>query len=432
MSDIAQPITTTNLPVLNSDSIRIVLERNLPKMIAKQEAALALIQEIQPIPSNIPQEQQDEMAEDINARLAAAREVFGYVQKLRMEATKPIDELKDQLMEYERPLDTKAQAKSLYNEKRRILEVYQQEKHDRVQREKADAAKKKDQENFKVDLRARILQALSDNVIETVKRADDYARNLFTTLEPDNFDSHAEQFKKSKPKLKPETFNQCFVVPTDMIDKAKQYFQGGDFTAFVQEFQKEETYDKWNSAIQEAVAPIMNEWRARVPDLKIECIARANASAEEKKKLDEERKARDEQEQKTRQEQLDAAVAEQNKKIQEEAGLQKMSNEFVAQAATQGLEDSGKTKLVLKFTDPKQAGKGFLQIVYEVMSHPDFQSGYPMFQKRDAKKKLMQDEKGRPVYIDPVQWWVDFWLNNCNSSVPGTTITEDAKIVIRK
>ncbi len=425
-----QPITTTNLPVLNSDSIRIVLERNLPKMIAKQEAALALIQEIQPIPSNIPQEQQDEMAEDINARLAAAREVFGYVQKLRMEATKPIDELKDQLMEYERPLDTKAQAKSLYNEKRRILEVYQQEKHDRVQREKQEAAKKKELENHKVDMKTRILENLNGMVTNSIKRVDSGSRDYFATATLEDFDKKADTYKGNKPKLKMPDYEACFQVTFNM-----DLIKPDEVALFIAEVKTEQTYDIWNAAFVEVISPVLNEWRAKIPDLKkqlqeVEELRKQDAAKADELKLQQQEQAQKEAE--ARQKQLDDAAAEQNKKIQEEAGLQKMSNEFVAQAATQGLEDSGKTKLVLKFTDPKQAGKGFLQIVYEVMSHPDFQSGYPMFQKRDAKKKLMQDEKGRPVYIDPVQWWVDFWLNNCNSSVPGTTITEDAKIVIRK
>jgi hypothetical protein len=398
-----------------------LLKNNLPKLEKWSARAHAELDSIVK-PTN------DEEREDANASLAAVRDVYNASMKARKEMTDITDAFKDMVMEYERPFDSKAGAKSKYNEKRKLIEDYDQEKLERVRKEQAETAKKKEVENLKVDLRSRILQSLSDNVVATVKKADDYARELFATLTVDNFDTHAEQFKKQKPKLKLDTYNACFVVPNDLIPRAKTLLQGGDFTAFVEELQKEESYDRWNSAIQEAVSPVLNEWRARIPDLKLECIEKSKASEEEKLRLDDERKKRDEQEKENRQKLLDKAAEDQKAKIQEEANMNKMSNEFAAQAANQTLEEAGGVKQVLKFNDPKTTPKALMAIIFHCFSHPEFQG----IQKRDKNKKLVFDSKGRPEYVEEVQAWIDFFLKKCDGQVEGTQIFEDAKTIVRK
>lgn len=419
---------TTTLPVPAQEvreKLPALLQKSLPLLEKWKARADAALDEIQVINNK-------EEAEEVIAILAAVRDVYNKQYETRKEMTDLTDAFKDVVMEFERPFNPDAKAKSKYNEKKKVLEVWQQKELDRIQQEKIEAAKKKEVENLKVDLRARFLQALSNNVVDTVKKADDYARNLFATLDLDNFDAHSEQFKKQKPKLKQETYNACFVCPNDLMDRAKTLFGPSVFSELCAEVQKEETYDKWNAAIQEAVAPVLNEWRAKIPDLKAELIAKTNASAEERVRLENERTARDEQERKNREAQLNTIAKQNSDKIQEDANMDKMSNEFASQALSQTIGDPGRTKLVLKFIDPKLAGKAFMEIMYHVMSHPDFQQQYPCFQRRDAKKKLMVDDKGRPVYMEHVQWWIDWFLDNCNASITGTIISEDAKVTIRK
>lgn len=418
MTDTTNTTTIATLPevVPMREQLPALLEKNIPLLEKWSAKANAALDTINPITT-------DEEREDAVAKLAAVRDVYNASVEKRKQMTEIVDAFKDAVMEYERPFDTKTGVKSKYNEKRKFIEEYDQRKLEERRKQEAEAAKKKELENLKVDLRAKILQNLSNNVVETVKRADEYARNLFATLEADNFDVQAEQFKKQKPKLKQETYDKCFEVPWNPSLMSKEEY--GTFCDLVKQ---EENYDKWNATIQEAVAPVLNEWRARIPDLKQECLEKAKASDEEKKKMEEDRKKRDEDEQKTRQEQLDILAKENASKIQEDANLNKMSNEFAAQAAVQSLEDAGGIKLVLKFTDPKLTVRALANIIYHCMANEKF----PGIVKRDKSKKLVMDDKGRPEYIEPVQWWVDFFLKNCDADIEGTKVYEDSKTLIRK
>lgn len=425
-----QPATTTNLPVLApaeelKKKLPELLESNLPKLIKWHNKADAALDEI---PEKI---NNDEEAEDVNATLAAVRDVYKAVNEKRTEITEVTDKLKNMLMEYERPFNPQND-KSKYNEKRKVLERYQQEKHDKIQREKAEAAKRKEAENFKIDLRAKMLTNLSDMLALAIQKSDTASREFFEKCTLETFDASANTYKSMKIQLKEKLYDECFICPDDMMAKAKELLAGGDFSSIVAALQAEEPYDKWNNAFVEKAAPIVNEWRAKIPDLKAELVAVAEASKKSQAEADAlkaKQKEEADRKAKERQDKLDQEAKEQKAKIEEEAGMNKMSNEFAAQALTQELPDAGKTKLVLKFSDPKSTPKGFMEILYHCMSHKDF----PGFQKRDAKtKKLVVDDKGRPEYIVPVQWWIDWFLENCNADISGAIITEDAKITVRK
>lgn len=420
---------TTTLPVLApaeelKKKLPELLETNLPKLIRWHNKAEAALDEIPEKVNN------DDEAEDVNATLAAVRDVYKAVKEKRSEITEVTDSLKKMLMDYERPFNP-TDDKSKYNEKRKVLERYQQEKHDKIMREKAEAAKRKEAENFKIDLRAQMLTNLSDMLAEAILKSDTGSRDFFGKCTLETFDASASQYKSMKIQLKEKLYNECFVCPDNMMSKAKELLAGGDFSSIVTALQAEEPYEKWNNAFVEKAAPIINEWRAKIPDLKAELVAVAEASKKSQAEADAlkaKQKEEADRQAKERQEKMEQEAKEQKAKIEEEAGMNKMSNEFAAQALTQDLGDVGKTKLVLKFNDPKSTPKGFMEIIYHCLSHKDF----PGFQKRDAKKKLVVDDKGRPEYIASVQWWIDWFLENCNADISGAIITEDAKIVVRK
>lgn len=413
-----QPTTTLPAPVqLMREQLPVLLEKNVPlleKWSARAHTAL----------DSIIQVTSAEEREEAVAKLAAVRDVYNAACEKRKEMTEITDSFKDVVMEFERPFNPDRKQKNKYNEKLKFIEQYDQEQLEKRRREEAEATKRKEVENLKIDLKAKILQSLSNNTVETVKKADEYARTLFAALDINNFDVESEKFKKQKPKLKQETYDKCFEMPWNAQLMSKE-----EYGAFCTSVKEEETYEKWNLAVQEAVAPILNEWRAKIPDLKQELIARTNASEEEKTRLEAERKQRDEQEKQQRQTQLDLLAKENENKIQEDAQMGKMSNEFAAQAAVQNMEDAGAVKYVLKFTDPKLTPKAFANILYHCFSHKDF----PGIVRRDPKtKKLMADDKGRPVYVEAVQWFIDFFLNNCDADIEGTQVFEDSKTVIRK
>lgn len=426
MSDTTQPITTTNLPApvqSMREQLPALLEKNLPllqKRSLKADAALDLITTVD----------SDEEIEDAIAVLAAVRDVYNAQYEMRKEMTDITDSFKDIIMEYERPFNPDAKAKNKYNDKKKIIEAAQQRKHDRIQAEKAEAAKRKEMENHKVDLKTKMLENLNAMVAASIKRVDGGSKDFFAASTVETFDERAETYKKQKPKLKQADYDSCFQVTFNM-----DLIKPDEVAILVTEVKVEQTYDIWNNAFVEAISPVINEWRAKIPDLKKQLLAVEELRKQDSQKADElkaQQEAEAKKQQEQRQAQLDQAVAEQNQKIQDDASVQKMSNSFAEQAVTQTAGDVGRTKLVMKFTDPKKAPTGFLKIIYECMAHPDFMSKFPGFQKRDSKNKLMVDDKNRPVYIEAVQWWIDFWIANCDSVIEGATLYEDAKVTVRK
>lgn len=420
-----QQPTTTNLPVVTpaeeiKAKIPALLEANLPKIIKWHKRADEELDSIQPIP-----EGDDDAYEEANASLAAVRDVYTAINGKRTEITEITDKLKSMLMDYERPFNP-AYDKSKYNEKRKLLEQYQQAKHDKIMREKQEAAKRKELENYKIDLRARILNNLSEMLIERVRLVDTGSRDWFAGSTVETFDDRARLFSSQEPHLKKTAYEQCFVLQFDA-----NVIQPDDAKALISDVISAEPYAKWDKMFIEQAAPIINEWRAKIPDMKAQVIEVAELEKKNKAEADAlkaKQKEESDRQAQERQKKLDEEAAVQKAKIQEEAELGKMSNNFAAQAVTQDLGDAGKTKLVLKFVKPETSPKAFIEILYHSMSHPDF----PGFQRRDSKKKLMVDDKGRPIYIEPVQWWIDFFLDKCDAHIEGTVVTEDAKITIRK
>jgi hypothetical protein len=416
--------TTLPVPAQEVEKLPALLQKSLPLLEKWKARADAALDEIQVINNK-------EEAEEAIAILAAVRDVYNKQYETRKEMTDLTDAFKDVVMEFERPFNPDAKAKSKYNEKKKILEAWQQKELDRIQQEKVEAAKKKELENHKIDLRTKILENLNNMLVDVVKKSDTGSKDFFAASTLETFDARAEQFKGINPKLKQEFYNACFasVTPNTGIIRADE------LGTLVEELKKEHSYDIWNTKFQEQVAPIVNQWRARIPELKqqlLDVAELAKKNQEEAEALKKKQQEAEEQASKDRQTQLDLAADQAKAKVVEDANMDKMSNEFASQALSQTIGDPGRTKLVLKFIDPKLAGKAFMEIMYHVMSHPDFQQQYPCFQRRDAKKKLMVDDKGRPVYIEHVQWWIDWFLDNCNAAITGTIISEDAKVVIRK
>jgi predicted transcriptional regulator len=426
---------TTNNPLLpeqvqDMQKLPALLETYLPKMGKYKARALAVLDTIGPI-----NEDGEEEMEDAISKLAAVRDVYNANNKMRMEMTSITDAFKDMVMEFERDLDPKTGAKSKYNEKKKFLEEAQQRKQDKIEKERQAQAKRKEVENFKVDLRAKMLENLTNLLTNGVKKVDSGSKDFFDAATLEDFDARANTYKSNKPKLKQSDYDACFVQPFPSGTKEDQLIPPGDYKRFVEEVQQEETYDKWNTQFVEKISPIINEWRAKIPDLKkqkqevAELAKKSQADADALKKKQDEEAATKQQE---RQAELDAQAQQAQDKIAKEADIEKTMNNFAEQGVNQNLGDPGKVKLILKFSDPKKAPKAFLEIIYQSMANADFATNFPVFQKRDKSKKLMVDEKNRPVYIDAVQWWIDWWLDNCNGTVDGTEIHKDSKVTIRK
>jgi len=404
---------TNSLPQLNIEDLKTII----PKLRSSHDKALAVTRAV----TQVESEDEYSEVETLCARLKITYDDVSY--PLYRKLAEPVESILDQARELISPFDYKSKKDNEYNRLRGLLAAYKQRELDKKKAIEAEAARKRERENYLVDLKTGILKALNNLVTEKVRKAETGSAEYFAASTPDDFDKRAEDYKKMKPKLKPEDWEACFLPSKYERDEA--------MAAWYKDLIEQESFDKWNTVVMEQCTPIINAWRAKIPDLKQEMLERKKLAddkeALEKLELEQKRKAQQEAARR------EAEIAEQNKKqqleIETQASLDKMSNSFAEQAATQvpGME-TGPVKYVLKFNDPKKVPKALATIIYHCMSHPDF----PGIQKRDKSKKPVVDAQGRPEYIDAIQYWINLFLSKCDAEIDGTDVFEDSKVIIRK
>lgn len=399
------------------ESVVILAKEYLPKMEAGSAKAVARMQAITEIID-------DEDYENVETLLVGVRNAYTKMYAMRTEMTGVLDEMKKNLMSFERPLsDDKT---SEYTRLRTLMSAFKQKQIDDKKKLEQAAAKKKERENHFVDIGAAVLTNLNNMVLAKTKKADTDSDAYFKASVLENFDVRAERYSKMKPSLKPEDYNACFV---EGLNRRFDLWTEPEWVDIITTLKKAEPIEKWTDEIIKNATPILNEWRAKIPDLKKNLIDLQNAkNDEERKRLESEQQAKAEADKQRRDRELEQQSLDKNLEISSQASLSKLENDFVEQATTQAAGATGPTKQVLKFTDPKKTLKALSTIMYHSMAHKDF----PGIEKRDNKKQIVKDAQGRPEYIEAVQFWINFFMANCDADVEGTEIFEIAKTIIRK
>ena len=390
----------------------------VPKVEAGRDKAVAAMSRITTI-SN------DAELNEVNDLLVAVRSTYDGIYERRKQITEPIDQLKQQLMQYEKDID--ANGKDTEPARlRKLISDYNQKKIDERKRIEDEARKQKDTENAKVDLVARMKKNLADLVIERVRQVQDGSSSYFRETTIETFEDRMVQFKKfsSNPKLKRDQYENCFNV-----DYNRNYINDESFKWLVTELQAEETYDKWNENVRKEIVPKLNDWIGRIPELKQQLLdkEKAKESAEKLAQIEAEQKRKRDEEDRLRKEEIEKMQRTSDDNIQQAAQVDKLQNDFREQAITQQVEDVGPVKLILKFNDAKPV-KALSEMMYHCFSHPKF----PEIQKKDKNKMPMVDEHGFPVYVDWVDSIVSFFVKYCDVNIGGVEIKEVPKVIVRK
>lgn len=365
----------------------------------------------------------DEELEQVNGLLVKVKPSYDKYSTLRKAITEPLDQLKAELMQYEKRVAYDGKSDNQYTRLRNLVAQYQQQKLDKIKEAEEAARKKKEFEDYKVDLSTQIKQKLVNLVMDRVVETEEWFKKYFDETTLENWDERVKLPMSLKPGLNEKYYIQCMTVVYDIRKITVE-----QFNEFLENIKKEEPYDKWKALVIEGLTPIMNEWRAKIPAIKSQKIELANASAKDKERIAQEQKMQADAEAERKRQDFANLQKQANDTIAKEGELNKMSNAFVEQASVQQMGDKGLVKKVMKFTKPELVPKALSTIIFHVLGHPKF----PGIQKRDAKKQLVVDEKGRPEYVEPVQKWLDFFVANCDAEVEGTKIEEDAKVIVRK
>lgn len=415
------PVQSLNFPDEQLPEIKSIVKLSkeyIPKLEQANIAAVKMMQEFLEIGiDNFT----DVDEADLKDLLVDVREAHDKMVPLRKEMTGPLDELKKKLMTYERPLSDDKD--SDYSKCRAILATLAQRKIDAKKKLEAEAAKKKEKSNHLVDIGAAVLENLHKLLLDQTLLAESKSKAWFDASTLENFDTRAEQYRKMKPTLKTEDYSACF-----NIDYRKDLFTPAEYADIIATIKQVETYENWNAQLVTACTPIVNAWRAKIPQLKQNLIDLKNATDEsERARIADEQKRKAKEEEERRLAEAQRQSLDKSLEIQSKSEIDKMHNNFVEQATTQDLGETGPVKEILKFTDPKLALKAFTTIVVHCMSHKDFPG---IEKKKDGKKVL--DAQGNPEYIPAVDWWLKYFLKNCDAAVEGTIVVEAPKIIIRK
>ncbi len=385
------------------------IQKALPNLAIGRNNAVARMQEITVIES-------DEDVEEANGVLVRSKEVYDYLNKQRMALTQPIDKLKADLMTFEKDVTTED------TRLRGLIGSYNQKQIDARKKQEADAKAQREKSDYLVELATGIKRTLADMVMGCAVQLDAYSKGVFDKATVENFEEVATKYNGLKPGLKQELYDKCFLVVH------KSIITPAEFEKFIIELKTTETFEKWRTLAVDAMVPIINDWRAKIPTIQQQKIEIEEAEGEFKQKLEEEARVKAAQEENARKQEITNKQQSIQMQITQEADIDKASNAFVEQAQVQTLDPTGPVKKVLRITNEKIAVKAIAQIVVHCFASPKFEGIY----KKDKKGVIVKDEHGNNEYAPQFEWFFNFYVKNCDGIVEGTEIVDVAKVIVRK
>ena len=395
-TDHQQP-TTVLIPTTGLDTL-------LPFLKKRHDVASKFLDEIVVINN-------DEEYAEAESVLSQSKEFYDEMLAKRKAFTDPIKAAIEQIMLYENAINYTAKSDNKYNRARKVLEDFNQARLEDKRKKEYEAQLVADQLKYKAEFKAKVMQQLNDMMVGLHKNLVNGMSEWEKGLTLETIVAKEELLKQSNPKLKADYYEKCFhrwgAKPSVMTDKEED--------AYLVELKKEFSYEIYNEKFQLIVAPLKNEYLAKVPEIKTRL--EAIASAGEKQKAEMEKKRLEELE---AQKQQSFKVVEEQKAVQEQAikdekELGSMEADFTQQSMTADLE-AGPTEKVATFTNDKLWLKPFANVIAKVSLSPKF--------------KGIMDTKGVPR--KEVQWWLDQYASMVGEPLEGITLTEVAKTAIRK
>lgn len=403
-------MSESNLPMLPPTAMEVT-QKNMPVIIRGNEMAVALLKEIQKTPLT-----NDEERAAAIERLTKVKAIYDKVDALVKQVVDPIEAFVDAVKAYKKPLDYTSKTKdgNEYTRAKAVIEAYDQAKAKEAERVRLAAEFQKRQTIYKAELKEAVGRQLVDMIAGQKRTVIQAMAKWEENLTLANLDASYEMLEKKKPVLKEEVWSKCF--HTSFIAPNSTLLTPKETETYIEELKKEFPLEKYSAEYAEAVAPIINEYRAKKEQVrsKLEEIARADAAQKETLEL----KRKEELEKKAQ-----GAIYEVNQKqnetleqLEHSKEMDKMNAEFTAQIQTQDIEDKPMRKEA-SFENEELFLKPFAEVIGACVLHPKF----PGIKKKNGKDN-----------IDAVQWWLDWFADHCEQTVKGIVITKVPKTIIRK
>jgi hypothetical protein len=352
----------------------------------------------------------DEKAAEAEHVLSLSKKVYDKMSAKRKSFTDPIKAEIEKIMTYENQINYNSKTENKYTRARKVLEAWQQKKIDEKKKKEYEAWLVAEQLKYKAEYRGKIEKALTEMLAGLHKTLISNMMVWESNLTLETIDTAAQKLKESKPALKIEYFAKCFKpwMQRPEIMSMKQEEE------FLKEVQKDLSYDKYNEEYAKIVAPIKNEYLAKIPALKQHLeevkVADDKKKAELQKKLDDEREAKRLADIKA----VDDAAAAKEQEIRDKQEMEGYHADFTQQAMTSDL-DAGPSKKAVSFADDKLWLKPLLEVISKVAVHKKF--------------KGIKDTKGN--VRKELQWWLDQYASCIGEPMEGLNVEEVAKTIIR-
>lgn len=371
----------------------------------------------------------EENYQEVIEQLSTIKKYHDKIKALRAPVTQMLDDMKKRLMTFERPSDY-SDKDSLYSQKRKLVEQFDEQKLAKAKAAQAKAEQQKKATVYLVELKTTIHRALLEMIMGKKKVLISKMAQWEASLTLATIDGADALLTRQKPNLKQEDWAACFhlnfkkqnIISAERDEQivneaiAKGLDDAGTVKLlneendklhlqFMEDLKKEFTYEKYNEEYQQAVAPVINDVRARLPEIKVSL-----QNKDQEAKRQEEIKKREAEQQQN-------LVVEQQSRVEEvthQHDMAQMEAEFTQQAQTQDI-DKPNTVKIARFENDKMFLKPLLEVISMVAALPEF----PSIVKKDA-------------YIPGVKFWMDLYEKKCiDRPVKGIKITEKAKTTIK-
>lgn len=369
---------------------------NLPRLEQGMTVGKQMLAELQ-----ASQITNDSQREAFVEKMVKIRRVYEKIQSLRMQVTKPLDELKDHLMSFERDLDD-TKKDNAFAQAKQIITAYDQAKLEANRAKEKEAERQKQITLYKADVQAAVGRACIEMLAGQQRNLIEGVSKWESQLTLENIEEAEKQLNTPKEaSLSLEKYNACFSIAF-----SKPLLSEEETKVFIESLKFVHPYDLYNKKYLQIRAEIHNALRAKMPTIKASLIeAKANKELEAKRQAD--IAAEREKQMKASEDAANVAVQE----VVNQKDLSAVEASFVAQAQTQDLE-TGPTKKVASFTNDALWIRPFLAVVQEVA----------------GKGITITNAKG---YIPSIQWWLTkFEL--ASKPIDGITLKEVSKTILKE
>ncbi len=386
------------LPAVINEAL-VDLNTALPRLIKGRDIGIDLLKGITKVTKESRQTVVDALSEN--------KKVSEKINGIRMPITKRLDELKASIMQYEKA------SMAEHDRVRGLVEAFDQIELEITRKAQAKAARELEITTYKATIKESVGKQVVGMLGGQVRNIIDGMAKWEAALTVENIDKKGADLATRQLQLKRDEYDKCFLL--DFPGKRKDLLTDEEFAAFMESLKVEYSYEKQNEIFLQGVSPIINEYRAKLPDIKKQLAAikagptAAELEAKRKKDIEEEAWAK-----------LTANSAETAAKVEEVTHTKDkevMEGEFVRQGVLEGME-TGPVEYIAEFADINENRwlKPFLEVVAKCGTHPKF--------------KLVKDKKAE--YVTPVEWWLSFYGKNFTEAPAGIKMKEVAKTIVRR